>query len=173
MAPTCYTCKTTFQVNSHMVSHCRVTGHVRGWVCGNCDKPFQDEEARRQHVQAKHPQGKRPFMCSHCNESFRSEEARKKHTEAKHQFQCSYCKDNFNSADSLKQHNFTDHYFPCEFNDCDSVFNTEQLLNNHKGNKHKFRCNKCNKDFQSQGPLDKHDTEFHRSFRCKSYLSKM
>lgn len=121
MAPTCYTCKTTFQVNSHMVSHCRVTGHVHGWVCGNCDKLFQDEEARRQHVQAKHPQGKRPFICSHCNESFRSEEARKKHTEAKHQFQCSYCKDNFNSADSLKQHNFTDHYFPCEFNDCNSV----------------------------------------------------
>lgn len=168
MAPTCYTCKITFQVNSHMISHCRVTGHIQGWVCGNCDKPFQDEEARRQHVQAKHPQGKRPFPCSHCTESFRTEDARKKHTEAKHRFQCSHCKDTFNSADGLKQHNFIKHYFPCQFDDCDSVFGTEQLLNNHKENKHKFRCNKCNRDFQSQGPLDKHDTEFHRSFSCNS-----
>ncbi|KAF7947721.1 hypothetical protein EAE96_008801 [Botrytis aclada] len=168
MAPTCYTCKITFQVNSHMMSHCQATGHIQGSVCSHCDKPFQDEEARRQHVQAKHPQGKRPFPCSRCTESFRTDDARKRHTEIKHPFQCSYCKDVFNSAEGLKQHNSSKHHFACEFDDCDSVFTTNQLLNNHKGNKHKFRCNKCSKDFQSQGPLDKHDTEFHRSFSCNS-----
>lgn len=125
------------------------------------------------------------FACAHCSETFSKKSGLGKHLNEKKCLQpvaravaeskkikCSYCEELFSKNKALIAHAEVAHpgeteIFGCAFRDCNKSFNSQDALKKHDDKYHerKYTCPDCNKSFQANSILKLHQDKDHKGIR--------
>ena len=109
------------------------------FICETCGDKFKSDVDRKHHKEEKHS-----FICETCGEKFDSDHDRKDHRETKHMIPCNNCEETFKNEKELEQHTSDNHRYRCDFDRCESVLETQLLLDSHKNREHsEFHCKVC------------------------------
>lgn len=161
--------------------------HIRSshnsFKCAVCSKQFKAKQALNEHMKT------HVHQCSKCARKFPTEKGLQSHLLA-HKFECKTCKKLFNTTEILtehiKKHKVNEilkkeldeektinqilnmNYYKCD--KCEKGFETKAQLEQHLKDKHYVPCTECGKSFATATAMNAHFTAVHKkrdgSFVC-------
>ncbi|XP_041369061.1 zinc finger protein 37 homolog [Gigantopelta aegis] len=131
----CLLCNKTFDTKRAFRRH--TNRHWSNFQCDQCGKNFSSIDSLSHHQRGLHSNIK-PYSCEECGQFFNFHHSYKLHMR-KHRgerpYQCDLCDKSYLTGTHLKAHKQAIH---------------------HSGDKHKFTCNVCNKEFNYNNSLKTH-----------------
>ncbi|GBP42764.1 Zinc finger protein 287 [Eumeta japonica] len=159
----CAVCFQTFVSFNMLLRHMNV--HYRNYVCGECQAGFVAERLLKYHVKESHAQGE--FQCGSCEKIFSTVTKKRDHERAVHcgfkRNKCPYCPERFmshiqRSSHIVKFHGKHSVSYKC--NGCEKSFDSRKNLTQHVRAYHLMEkmhsCTQCDKSFFRKICLDNH-----------------
>lgn len=187
----CDECDGVFPGERAYDQHYEAVHEADEYYCLACSRLFCDEMALNQHnravhtsqnqqlvvrpsvpvpqIQIQHHQIEQPmqqsFRCNLCQFTcltFNLQETSQIHESTYHSYNCEVCGQIFRTTVELQQHKQARHNFRC-LNCHNTIFQTEQLLQEHISNYHSWKCmvESCGQEFTTSQRLQQHKQDTH------------
>ena len=164
-----------------------------GFICDECNNPFQSKVALEYHKDVTHRKDNASFSCVHCKESFKTKHSANVHKRSVHNRRAFYCKKcflTFKLNSHLLRHYRTVHqldlkkftnsvigeenvHYSCTECDFETMYKqnlTKHLESKHSGSNKEFQCEECGSKFTEKRNLKRHTDKVHGepgAFECE------
>ena len=144
----CKYCSFTAQFRSVVKRHTASEHQDKNYRCDSCDFKTKGKPSYSKHMRIAHSI-RATYKCLVCEKEFKFKKRLAIHeSKGHHNHKCPVCEKEFNSKKWLDNHERRGHNFPC--NDCGVIFNSKDLLKEHKGKDHTSTSTQNDKDCQAQ-----------------------
>lgn len=149
----CEHCENSFSTQGKLARHLTVHAGKRPYPCRMCEKSYLLSHHLTRHMRSHKEAGLASYKCYECDEIFTNRDDLIYHSavHATESLTCPLCKDKFDSIDEVTEHiklHIKGEQYACEF--CDSIFLTEEKLQQHSNEHHVEEIEFYDNDFRNR-----------------------